>query len=80
MRCMGPVNTFKCSLQAEFLLCSVFIFIVGKGLGPVHKSTGPVEILTRVQFLYTCNDFNGSNAPVHWTQAAPFIVCTTLYQ
>jgi hypothetical protein len=43
----------------------------GKGLGPVHKSTGPVEILTLIQFLYICQDLNGFNAPVHWTQAAP---------
>jgi hypothetical protein len=35
-----------------------------KGLGPVHRSIGSVEILTHVQFLYTCNE-------EHWTQAAP---------
>ena len=36
-----------------------------KGLGPMHRSIGPVEILTRVQFLNTCNDLNGSSALVH---------------
>ena len=33
------------------LLCIHLLF--QKGLGPLHRSTGPVEILTRVQFLYT---------------------------
>jgi hypothetical protein len=39
------------------------VFLKGKGLCqcPVHKSTGPVEILTHVQFLYTYNNLNGSN-------------------
>uniref|UniRef100_A0A2N9HID8 Disease resistance N-terminal domain-containing protein n=1 Tax=Fagus sylvatica TaxID=28930 RepID=A0A2N9HID8_FAGSY len=42
------------------------------GLSPVHKSTGPVEILTHLQKLDTCQDLNGSSAPVHWTQSFPF--------
>ena len=53
-------------------LVLLYIFEKGKGLSPVHRNTESVEILTRVQFLYTCNDLNGSSAPVHWTQAAPF--------
>lgn len=32
------------------------VFSLGKGLGPVHKSTGPIEILTYVQLLYTYNN------------------------
>jgi hypothetical protein len=44
----------------------------GNGLSPVHKSTGPVEILTHLQKLDTCQDLNGSSAPVHWTQSFPF--------
>ena len=48
----------------------------GNELGPVHRSTGPVEILTRlctgpveiltrVQFLYMCQNLNG-----------PVLLCT----
>ena len=40
----------------------------GSDLGLVHKSTGPIEILTHVQKLDTCQNLNGSSAPVHWTQ------------
>jgi hypothetical protein len=47
-----------------------FILYLGKGLGLVHRSTGLVENLKRVQFLYTYNDLNESSAPVHWTQTA----------
>ena len=38
------------------------------GLGLVHRSTGPIEILTHVQKLDVCQNLNGSSAPVHWTQ------------
>jgi hypothetical protein len=53
--------------------CILWFLIVGAGssLGPVHRSTGPVKILTCVQKLDTCQDFNGSSAPVHWTQSFP---------
>ena len=53
------------------IIDEVWIKKDGKGLGPVHRSTGPVEMLPRVQFLYTWQHLNGSSALVHWTQAVP---------
>ena len=43
----------------------------GSSLGPMHRSIGPVKIITCVQKLDTCQDLNGSSAPVHWTQSFP---------
>ena len=43
-------------------------------LGPVHRSTGPVEMLSHIQKLYKIKHVTisqRSNALVHWTQAFP---------
>ena len=61
--------------RSQWVQCSCaldpIISQFGSSLGPVHRSTGSVKIITRVQKLDTCQDLNGSNAPVHWTQSFP---------
>ena len=57
--------------KSQWVQCSCALDSSYSPLGPVHRSTEHVQILTHVQFLYMCQNLNGSNAPVHWTQAAP---------
>ncbi len=53
--------------ERERILSFHWIEFQGKGLGPVHRSTGPVEMLPRVQKLYK----TGHVAAFQRTQATP---------
>ena len=47
----------------------------GNGLGPMHRSTEPVEMLSHIQKLYKIKHVvvsQRSSIPVHWTQAFPW--------
>jgi hypothetical protein len=54
--------------------CDSFFSLNGKEgeqLGPVHRSTRLVKIITRIQKLNTCQDLNGFSITVRWTQSFP---------